>query len=133
MGNLIDIITVQKLSSMWKLAALFIFFLGINSILECSANGDPAVDDEEDEFKALREDMEDLFETALDERMDEVMNELKAVRRRLDEVQAVCAGSPIPDETSVDDDVGDYDEDVDDDIEDDDVEESAEEESAEDN
>merc|ERR1712212_302586 len=120
------IITVQKLSSMWKLAALFIFFLGINSILECSANDDPTVDVEEDEFKALREDLEDLFETVLDERMDEVMNELKAVRRRLDEVQAVCAGSPIPDESPVDDDVGDDDEDVDDDIEDGDVEESAE-------
>merc|ERR1711962_919822 len=98
--NLIDIITVQKPSSMWKLAALFIFFLGINSILECSANDDPAVDEGEDE--------------------------LKAVRRRLDEVQAVCAGGPIPDESPVDDDVGD-------DVEDDDVEESAEEESAEDN
>merc|ERR1712212_681300 len=116
--------TVQKLSSMWKLAALFIFFLGINSILECSANDDPAVDEEEDEFKALREDLEDLFETALDERMDEVMNELKAVRRRLDEVQAVCAGGPIPDESPDD-------EDVEDDIEDGDVEEGAEEESAE--
>merc|ERR1712212_481999 len=117
--------TVQKLSSMWKLAALFIFFLGINSILECSANDDPAVDEEEDEFKALREDLEDLFETALDERMDEVMNELKAVRRRLDEVQAVCAGGPIPEESPVADDDDDDDEDVDDDIEDGDVEESA--------
>merc|ERR1712180_391362 len=126
------IITWEKPSSMWKIAALFIFFLGINTIFECSANDDPAVDEEEDEFKALREDMEDLFETALDERMDEVMNELKVVRRRLDEVQAVCAGGPIPDESPVDDDVGD-DEDVDDDVEDDDVEESAEEESAEDN
>merc|ERR1712212_152993 len=121
---------VQKPSSMWKLATLCIFFLGINSILECSANDEPAVDEEEeDEFKALREDLEDLFETALDERMDEVMNELKAVRRRLDEVQAVCAGGPIPDESPVDDDVGDDDEDVEDDIEDGDVEESAEEES----
>merc|ERR1712212_18330 len=117
---------VQKPSSMWKLATLCIFFLGINSILECSANDEPAVDEEEeDEFKALRGDLEDLFETALDERMDEVMNELKAVRRRLDEVQAVCAGGPIPEESPVADDDDDDDEDVDDDIEDGDVEESA--------
>merc|ERR1711973_108453 len=123
MGSFTYILTVQRLSSMWKFAALFIFFLGINSIMECTANDDPAVDEDEDEFKALREDLEDLFETALDERMDEVMNELKAVRMKLDEVQAVCAGGAIPDESPVDDDVDD----VEDNLEDDDsnnVEES---------
>merc|ERR1711955_11098 len=123
--SLIDYITVRRTSNMWKLAALFIFFLGINSLLECSANvDDPAVEEEEDELKALREDLEDLFETALDERMDEVMNELKAVRMKLDQVQAACAGGAIPAESPVEEDGGD--EDVGDE-DDEDVDEEADE------
>merc|ERR1712198_562598 len=78
--------------------------LGINILVVCSAFEDPAFNEddllfdeaEEDQFTALREELEADLQDMLDERLEEVRSELTALRSQLEALQAVY--TPLPQE-----------------------------------
>merc|ERR1712198_648293 len=76
--------------------------LGINILVVCSAFEDPAFNEddlpfdeaEEDQFTALREELEADLQDMLDERLEEVRSELTALRSQLEALQAVYTSLP---------------------------------------
>merc|ERR1712198_203990 len=76
--------------------------LGINILVVCSAFEDPAFNEddllfdeaEEDQFTALREELEADLQDILDERLEEVRSELTALRSQLEALQAVYTSLP---------------------------------------
>merc|ERR1712198_346922 len=76
--------------------------LGINILVVCSAFEDPAFNEddllfdeaEEDQFTALREELEADLQDMLDERLEEVRSELTALRGQLEALQAVYTSLP---------------------------------------
>merc|ERR1712168_1354398 len=87
-------------SSMFMNTVLLFLFLGINTLMVCSAYEDPAfkeedlIFDEEDQFTALREELEADLQDLLDERLDEVMSEMTALKGQLEALQAVYPSLP---------------------------------------
>merc|ERR1712198_618523 len=76
--------------------------LGINILVVCSAFEDPAFNEddlpfdeaEEDQFTALREELEADLQDILDERLEEVRSELTALRSQLEALQTVYTSLP---------------------------------------
>merc|ERR1712198_615613 len=76
--------------------------LGINILVVCSAFEDPAFNEddlpfdeaEDDQFTALREELEADLQDILDERLEEVRSELTALRSQLEALQAVYTSLP---------------------------------------
>merc|ERR1712168_771197 len=95
-----SLIIQLKVSSMFRNTVLLFLFLGINTLMVCSAYEDPAfkeedlIFDEADQFTALREELEADLQDLLDERLDEVMSEMTALKGQLEALQAVFTSLP---------------------------------------
>merc|ERR1711914_50215 len=80
----------------------YTFFTLLNILVVCSAFEDPAFNEddlpfdeaEEDQFTALREELEADLQDILDERLEEVRSELTALRSQLEALQAVYTSLP---------------------------------------